>query len=222
MHFFGVFMQVHFEAKNKGLRGLTPGGAARPARRRCAANWPTLIPLRAADRHHRQRATRRISPRSPASRRASWSACSRRGSARRRCSTSRCSVSHARAARAHHPAVRRATASGCSSRCWSSVPLVHRALGREVAHRRRGDPRRRSRLGAKYALAVGAAAATVGIVIGVVTLTGVGFKLSYIVTVAPRRRSRRRCWRVLPTGWADMQDADAARRAGHDRRSCAS
>jgi hypothetical protein len=33
--------------------------------------------------------------------------------------------------------------------------------------------------GAKYALAVGAAAATVGIVIGVVTLTGVGFKLSY-------------------------------------------
>jgi TRAP transporter 4TM/12TM fusion protein len=36
--------------------------------------------------------------------------------------------------------------------------------------------------GAKYALAVGAAAATVGIVVGVVTLTGVGFKLSYIVT----------------------------------------
>jgi TRAP transporter 4TM/12TM fusion protein len=36
--------------------------------------------------------------------------------------------------------------------------------------------------GAKYALAVGAAAATVGVVVGVVTLTGVGFKLSYIVT----------------------------------------
>jgi TRAP-type uncharacterized transport system fused permease subunit len=38
--------------------------------------------------------------------------------------------------------------------------------------------------GAKYALAVGAAAATVGIVIGVVTLTGVGFKLSSIITGA--------------------------------------
>ena len=38
--------------------------------------------------------------------------------------------------------------------------------------------------GAKYALAVGAAAATVGIVIGVVTLTGVGFKISYIITGA--------------------------------------
>jgi TRAP-type uncharacterized transport system fused permease subunit len=38
--------------------------------------------------------------------------------------------------------------------------------------------------GAKYALAVGAAAATVGIVIGVVTLTGVGFKVSFIITSA--------------------------------------
>lgn len=36
--------------------------------------------------------------------------------------------------------------------------------------------------GAKYALAVGVASATVGIVVGVVTLTGVGFKISFIVT----------------------------------------
>ena len=34
MHFFGVFMQVHFEAKNTGLRGLHRGGAAGPAARR--------------------------------------------------------------------------------------------------------------------------------------------------------------------------------------------
>ena len=37
-------------------------------------------------------------------------------------------------------------------------------------------------LGAKYSLAVTAAAALVGIVIGVVTLTGVGFKIAYMVT----------------------------------------
>jgi TRAP transporter 4TM/12TM fusion protein len=37
-------------------------------------------------------------------------------------------------------------------------------------------------LGAKYAISVGAAAATVGIIVGVVTLTGVGFKLSAIIT----------------------------------------
>ena len=37
-------------------------------------------------------------------------------------------------------------------------------------------------IGAKYAIGVGAAAATVGIIVGVVTLTGVGFKLSDIIT----------------------------------------
>lgn len=37
------------------------------------------------------------------------------------------------------------------------------------------------RMGAKYALSIGAAAATVGIVVGVVTLTGVGFRFSYLV-----------------------------------------
>lgn len=36
--------------------------------------------------------------------------------------------------------------------------------------------------GAKYALAVGAAAAAVGIIVGVVTLTGTGFRLSFVVT----------------------------------------
>lgn len=38
--------------------------------------------------------------------------------------------------------------------------------------------------GAKYALAVGAAAAAVGIVVGVITLTGAAFRLSFIVTQA--------------------------------------
>jgi TRAP transporter 4TM/12TM fusion protein len=37
-------------------------------------------------------------------------------------------------------------------------------------------------IGAKYALAIGAAAATVGIVVGVVSLTGMGFKLSFMIT----------------------------------------
>jgi TRAP-type uncharacterized transport system fused permease subunit len=39
-------------------------------------------------------------------------------------------------------------------------------------------------VGAKYAISVGAAAATVGVIIGIVTLTGVGFKLSSIITGA--------------------------------------
>src|SRR4051812_24519660 len=44
MHFFGVFCQVHFEAKKLGMRGLTPAEmpkAAEVIRR----DWPTSIPL---------------------------------------------------------------------------------------------------------------------------------------------------------------------------------
>ncbi|HVE54935.1 MAG TPA: TRAP transporter fused permease subunit, partial [Ramlibacter sp.] len=44
MHFFGVFMQVHFEAMRKGLRGLTRDELpviGRVLRR----DWPTLFPL---------------------------------------------------------------------------------------------------------------------------------------------------------------------------------
>ncbi|MEM6971191.1 MAG: TRAP transporter permease [Pseudomonadota bacterium] len=39
-------------------------------------------------------------------------------------------------------------------------------------------------LGAKYALVVGAAAAAVGIVVGVVTISGAGFRVSFVVTSA--------------------------------------
>ena len=44
MHFFGVFMQVHFEAKRTGLRGLTPEELP-DCKKQLKANWPTLIPL---------------------------------------------------------------------------------------------------------------------------------------------------------------------------------
>src|SRR5205823_11219062 len=44
MHFFGVFMQVHFEAKRHGLRGLTPEEMPR-LRESLRQRWPTLIPL---------------------------------------------------------------------------------------------------------------------------------------------------------------------------------
>ncbi len=46
------------------------------------------------------------------------------------------------------------------------------------------------RLGAKYALAVGASAAAVGIIVGVVSLTGMGFKISFMVTSASQSAGR--------------------------------
>jgi len=44
MHFFGVFMQVHFEAKRYGLRGLTDEEMPK-LRDSLRQRWPTLIPL---------------------------------------------------------------------------------------------------------------------------------------------------------------------------------
>ena len=44
MHFYGVFMQVHFEAKRRGLRGLSDEEMPRLGQS-LKERWPTLIPL---------------------------------------------------------------------------------------------------------------------------------------------------------------------------------
>jgi TRAP transporter 4TM/12TM fusion protein len=127
MHFFGVFIQVHLEAKRNGLRGLRPDEMPDVAAA-LKRDWPTVIPL---------------------------------------------VVLIAILLMGYTPYL---------AAFWGITLCV--AVGLL-------NPRRRLSIrevleglrdGAKYALAVGAAAATVGIVVGVVTLTGVGFKLSFIVT----------------------------------------
>ncbi len=60
------------------------------------------------------------------------------------------------------------------------------------------------KLGAKYALAVGASAATVGIIVGVVSLTGMGFKVSYMVTSASQQMAESLV-PFIPFGLADLQ-----------------
>jgi TRAP transporter 4TM/12TM fusion protein len=127
MHFFGVLMQVHFEAKRNGLRGLRPDEMPDVAAA-LKRDWPTIIPLIALI----------------------W--------------------------------ILLAGYTPYLAAFWGITLCI--AVGLL-------NPRRRMTImevfeglrdGAKYALAVGAAAATVGIVVGVVTLTGVGFKVSFIVT----------------------------------------
>ena len=44
LYFFGMFMQVHFEAKREGLRGLTNEEMPK-LRESFKKRWPTLIPL---------------------------------------------------------------------------------------------------------------------------------------------------------------------------------
>jgi TRAP transporter 4TM/12TM fusion protein len=182
MHFFGVFMQVHFEAKRYGLRGLTPEEMPR-LRESFRQRWPTLMPLVLL-------VFILVSGRTPyLAAFAGITSCAIVGLTTR--------VSGNTAANwglfaALHAVLLVLVFGGIPDThlkvaiflvAATAVPLLLRALkvqgriGLPVLVEAMGT-------GAKYALAVGAAAATVGIVIGVVTLTGVGFKLSTLITGA--------------------------------------
>ncbi len=129
LYFFGLFMQVHFEAKREGLRGLTPEEMPK-LKQSFKIRWPTLIPLFLL-------------------------------------------IGVLASGRTPYLAAF-AGITGC----------IIVGLLSPYQRLRWRDLYEAFETGAKYALAVGAAAGAVGIVIGVVTLTGVGFKISYIVISA--------------------------------------
>ncbi len=127
MHYFGVFMQVHFEAKRTGLRGLSEAEMPK-AREILRRDWPTVIPL---------------------------------------------IVLIGVLFLDFTPYY----AAFCGITACIAVGLLnphHRLTVRDLVAAFIS--------GAKYAIAVGAAAATVGIIVGVITLTGVGLKITAIVT----------------------------------------
>ena len=182
MHFFGVFMQVHFEAKRFGLRGLTPEEMPR-LRESFRQRWPTLVPLVLL-------VFILVSGRTPyLAAFAGITSCAIVGLTTR---VSGNTARHWGLFAALHAVLLVLVFGGIQDAhlklalflvAFTAVPLLLRALkvdgriGLPVLVEAFGT-------GAKYALAVGAAAATVGIVIGVVTLTGVGFKLSTLITGA--------------------------------------
>lgn len=129
LYFFGMFMQVHFEAKRQNLRGLTEEEMPK-LKESLRKRWPTLIPLVIL-------IGVLVSGRTPY------------------------------------------LAAFAGITACIVVGLLN-----PVQRLRWRDIYDAFETGAKYALAVGAAAGTVGIVIGVVTLTGVGFKVSFIVIAA--------------------------------------
>jgi len=200
MHFFGVFMQVHFEAKNKGLRGLTKEELP-DLPRTLRANWPTLIPLVLLVSIIVNGNTPYLSAFT------GISSCILVGLFTSREKTTW--MQYVALLVSHALLIAIITRALGDASVWLflamlvAVPVVHRALGRE-SRIGRVAILAAFELGAKYALAVGAAAATVGIVIGVVTLTGVGFKLSYIVTSWAQIMASG-VLAVLPNGWADMR-----------------
>ena len=182
MHFFGVFMQVHFEAKRHGLRGLTDEEMPK-LRESLAQRWPTLIPLvlligiLVAGRTPYLAAFVGITScvivglttRPGGTRPAGWAALA-----------------------VLHAVLMLIVFGGLQSEAarvgvFSAGVVLGAVWIRAAKLEGRIAPRvllEAFETGAKYALAVGAAAATVGIVIGVVTLTGVGFKLSTLITGA--------------------------------------
>ena len=143
MHFFGVFMQVHFEAKRRGLRGLTAGGAARPE----GAGEGQLAdadPARAAHRHHHHRldaVPRRVHR---ASRRRRSSGCSPpaagppRGSGRRSPRVTRCCSRSSPGSSASYNVY-------VFGALLVIVPVVHRGHRRQRRGSRRRTWSRRSR-----------------------------------------------------------------------------
>lgn len=182
MHFFGVFMQVHFEAKRHGLRGLTPEEMPR-LRESLRQRWPTLIPLFLL-------IGILVTGRTPyLAAFTGITSCMIVGVFTRTQGNS--ALNWAMLVVLH--ALLALIAFADLGANTDTIKLALFAAGVVIgflAHRF-GHVQGRIRAsvlveafetGAKYALAVGAAAATVGIVIGVVTLTGVGFKISYIIT----------------------------------------
>ena len=203
MHFFGVFMQVHFEAKRYGLRGLTEEEMPR-LRESMQMRWPTLIPLALL-------ISILVSGRTPyLAAFVGISSCAIVGM------TTRISGNQLKnwgLLIVMHILLMTIAFSdfGNENSTIKMVLFVVAVLTGAAAYiwggvRGRIEPHvlvEALETGAKYALAVGAAAATVGIVIGVVTLTGVGFKISYIITQAAQSISAV-MGGVIPSDWMSL------------------
>ena len=181
MHFFGVFMQVHFEAKRHGLRGLTEEEMPK-LRQSLKMRWPTLIPLVLL-------IAILVSGRTP------YLAAfvgitsgvivglTTSVSGNRPVNWALMTVLHGLLVLLAFGGFEE-TVKLALFGAGIVITMVVLRLARISGRIHYSTLIEAFETGAKYALAVGAAAATVGIVIGVVTLTGVGFKISYIITSA--------------------------------------
>jgi len=203
MHFFGVFMQVHFEAKRYGLRGLTEEEMPR-LRESMQMRWPTLIPLVLL-------ICILVSGRTPyLAAFVGISSCAIVGMTTR---VSGNQLKNWGLLLVMHILLMTIAFSdfGNENSTIKMVLFVVAVLTGAAAYiwggvRGRIEPHvlvEALETGAKYALAVGAAAATVGIVIGVVTLTGVGFKISYIITQAAQSISAV-MGGIIPSDWMSL------------------
>lgn len=172
MHFFGVFCQVHFEAKRTGMRGLRADELPN-AGEVLLKGWQTVMPLLSLLLILFSGFTPYLA--------AFWgiTCCLVVGLGRMPVVTV-----------AYFAALVLSVALGVTTMLWFSLPMlgvvvllaIRAWLSTDEGKARVIDMVDAFVVGAKYAISVGAAAATVGIIVGIVTLTGVGFKISFIVT----------------------------------------
>jgi TRAP transporter 4TM/12TM fusion protein len=175
MHFFGVFCQVHFEAKKLGMQGI-PAAELPVARDVIKRDWPAAIPLIVLLIILFSGYTPYLA--------AFWgiTACIVIGLTER----------NPLVAVALLVAIALEVKLDIITQWIGLLPIFVAAAAisawcvmRDEAGKTRGiDIIDAFVVGAKYAISVGAAAACVGIIVGIVTLTGVGFKLSDIVTTS--------------------------------------
>lgn len=172
MHFFGVFCQVHFEARRTGMRGLRPDELPDPIAV-IRELWPTAMPLAILLVILFSGYTPYLA--------AFWGITS-------------CIVVAVGRSALLTTLFSAGVILGALTGMIITTPFIAAATSVVVATfafalwqggtRKAGlfDTIDAFVVGAKYAISVGAAAATVGIIVGIITLTGVGFKISFIVT----------------------------------------
>jgi len=175
MHFFGVLCQVHFEARAQGMRGLRDDEIPN-LRQVLAEEWPAVAPLVALLVVLFSDYTPYLA--------AFWgiTGCLLLGfAANRKLAALVFIVAICVAAPSH---LLRTPYMNLALFAIAAATMLHGYLTSPEGRARLNDMLDGFVVGSKYAIAVGAAAATVGIIVGVVTLTGVGFKISWIVTTS--------------------------------------
>ena len=175
MHFFGVFCQVHFEAKKLGMQGI-PVDELPDWRVVLRRDWPAAAPLIVLLMVLFSNFTPYLA--------AFWGITS--------CIVIGLTNKNPLVAVGLVFGLAGAIALGVLNE-WSGLLLIFGVCAALCAWWTLTDKDGPARaidiadafvLGAKYAISVGGAAATVGIIVGIVTLTGIGFKLSVIITTA--------------------------------------
>ena len=175
MHFFGVFCQIHFEAKKHGLRGL-PRAELPVVSDIVRRDWPTAMPLIVLLIVLFSGFTPYLA--------AFWGITG--------CIVIGLTNRNPVVTVAFLAAIALCVRLEILTEWIGLIPIFAASIAASAWYVLKDDAGKLRFfdiidafvVGAKYAISVGAAAATVGVIIGIVTLTGVGFKLSSIITGA--------------------------------------